>query len=303
MTPEELSLQIARCSNVRSALADSRHPCSRVVGTQCDTTDRQLPEPWFGNIAGARLVFVSSNPSIDDAPGGEGEDYPVAGWSDERVARWFVDRVAPGCERPAVSYQTPGVKNFFVLCRDGSYRGFQKNRSKPQLTWANTHRVAQEILGEEAHPGVNYAITEVVHCKSKNAVGVKQAAMTCSEKWLDRIMHLAGSCNVVVLSGAQVRDNWARRFFAEVPVGFGRRANGEEGAAVAARDLFVSSQLGGRRMLFVYLPHAASMEPGGRRLPESRFGPVVARLISDVANQKVEIPDSNEALQRLIAAT
>jgi hypothetical protein len=299
----DLAIRIARCPHVDRACHDANHPCATVVATQTDLPQRQLPEPWFGNITGARVLFISSNPSIDDTEGPAGEEFPTADWNDDRVGDWVVNRVNQERDAPSVTFGTSGYKDFFVKCRDGAYRGFQRHRAQSQRTWANTHQVAVELIGASAHPGINYAITEVVHCKSRAAIGVPEAAATCSDAWLPDIVALAAECRVVVLSGAKVRDNWARSFFDDLPAKFGKRAGQTEtGPAVACRDIVVSDAFDGNRRIYVYLPHATSTEKGNRRLPSRRFGADVTQMLNDIANHRRAVPIDTPALGRYIDA-
>jgi len=67
-----LAQRISSCSAVADALMDAKHPCYKVVNEQTKLIDveikRQRPEPWMGAIASADLLFVSSNPSINEDP-------------------------------------------------------------------------------------------------------------------------------------------------------------------------------------------------------------------------------------------
>lgn len=68
MTSEQsrVLLQVARCPNVVHPLPES-HPCAEIVDVQSEVARGafQLPEPWRGDIARAQLLFVSSNPSLN----------------------------------------------------------------------------------------------------------------------------------------------------------------------------------------------------------------------------------------------
>ncbi len=67
---------------------------------------------------------------------------------------------------------------------------------------------AVELLGPGAEPFRDYAMTEVVHCKSKNEVGVKKAAATCADRYLDRVVALSPA-EVVVIVGSHAHDRLA----------------------------------------------------------------------------------------------
>ncbi len=101
--PDDLTthlLDIARCPNIPLCQGHPgpAHPCARIVSVQSGIppTARHLPEPWNGDLARAPLLFVSSNPSID-----EDEAYPTASWPEEDVIDFFLHRFGGG-RRPWV---------------------------------------------------------------------------------------------------------------------------------------------------------------------------------------------------------
>ena len=51
----------------------------------------QVPEPWSGDLEGAPILFLSSNPSISTA-----ELYPRWKWPDEEIAGFFGRRFSGG---------------------------------------------------------------------------------------------------------------------------------------------------------------------------------------------------------------
>jgi hypothetical protein len=51
--------------------------------------------------------------------------------------------------------------------------------------WSAVKQRAKELLPEESvRPGLDYALTEVVRCKSREEVGVAEAAAVCSNRYL-----------------------------------------------------------------------------------------------------------------------
>jgi hypothetical protein len=92
---------------------------------------------------------------------------------------------------------------------------------------------------------ISYAVTEVVHCKSKAEFGVTKSLGECTRRYLGRILETAGAKVVVVL-----RD----------------RAN----QALGAHPISVHGpiNLGGRLRLLLVLPH-----PNARR--ERRVDPIL----------------------------
>jgi len=57
---------IIHCEILARCKAGEDLTCSKVVSVQdVPLSEHQVPEPWTGHLDRARLVFISSNPSID----------------------------------------------------------------------------------------------------------------------------------------------------------------------------------------------------------------------------------------------
>ena len=191
------ALQIARCPEVPRAAESRAHPCARIVAVQKGAGDqRHVPEPWAGNIEAGRILFLSSNPSLSEAgdhqSGDVVERYPLAGWSEDETADFFLRRFGTEPESPA----TP----------DGHFRRVDGRLSPKRVRfWVGVRKRAEELLGAGATPEHDYCMTEVVHCKSKREQGVGEASRRCAELHLDRVIRLSPAPLVVVL-GAKVRE-------------------------------------------------------------------------------------------------
>ena len=195
LTTEERALitKVARCELIGRADREDAHPCHAVVRSQggAGEYDRQVPEAWAGSLHGSRLVFLSSNPSISEPGSGQpldsAEDYPRASATDARIIEFLgrrFDQTLPA----------PFVKKGRYLQQNGHYA------QRPVNFWTSVQRRAEELLGPSADPSVNYVMTEVVHCKSKNEAGVSQAAETCAKRYLNDILALTSAPIVVVVS-------------------------------------------------------------------------------------------------------
>jgi hypothetical protein len=196
METAELLTAITRCHVVDLCRADKQLPCKAVAldSQPPDQATFQVPEPWSGRLETAPILFVSSNPSIDLA-----ELYPTSEWTDADRVAFFRDRFAPG--------DPPWI--------DDRMRARQRDPANQPARgttyWFATQARAAELLGRPPVPGVDYALTEVVHCKSTDEIGVSKAASTCSATWLRPILRLAGA-RVVVLMGAVAREAFAAEF-------------------------------------------------------------------------------------------
>jgi len=299
----ELSLAggIASCPAVQDALTNKGHPCHKVVHEQTKLIDieikRQRPEPWMGGLAKANLLFVSSNPSINEDPYPLGEVFPTYEWSNEDSAEFFVKRCDPEEKDVKVTFKKPGQPDFLTLCYDGEYRSGVSNPKRPQPTWKNTHDRAVELIGSKAHPHHNYAITEIVHCKSKDAKGVAEASSFCIEKWMGPIF-TTSPAKVVVLLGSKVRD-----YYAKPVLGAGNEFGSSQGYGEltqkerAVRDIFVET-VGGVNRVFVFNWHPVH---AGMRVFRKVYGDQLVDWLAAILEGKESVPEKNELHSKLMS--
>lgn len=190
-----LALSVARCPEVSSARSDLAHPCNTIVNVQKGPPETfQVPEAWAGNLSGAGIVFLSSNPSIsepkDGKPPESAEAYPTAMDDDDLVAEFIVHRFDG-------YWALPEGKHGRI---DGGYTYV--------AFWGAIRKVASDLLGYVASPAVDYVMTEVVHCKSRDQCGVSEAVNLCSRLHMDRIL-AACPAPVVVVVGSEARERVA----------------------------------------------------------------------------------------------
>lgn len=180
----DLLVEITHCPIAEAIFANPAliNPCKEIVLSQGveKIYDFQVPEPWSGQIKSAPLLFLSSNPSIS-----MGEQYPLWSWSEDARRDFFSNRFGTGrklwvCEGKS------------SLQKDGTY-------SKPVAFWAFVKRRAVELFKRDAIPGVDYALSEVVHCKSLREFGVKAALTQCTERYLEKVIAESRAVIVVVL--------------------------------------------------------------------------------------------------------
>jgi hypothetical protein len=183
MYPKQLLFDIAHCPIVNLVFnSHSSHPCERIIESQNASSlpEFQLPELWSGQIESAPILFLSSNPSIDPS-----EDYPTWFSSDELVEDFSSNRFA-GKHKEWVK----NGKHF--LKKNGSY-------SQAVSFWSAVRKRSEELFQREVIPGVDYALSEIVHCKSRQEIGVSDAMRFCSERYLKRILMVSGAIVVVIL--------------------------------------------------------------------------------------------------------
>lgn len=297
MNDKELALNIGSCPEVQVALKNASHPCHKVVSEQNGIIEleihRQRPEPWIGSLATAKLLFLSSNPSISDDLGVTREDFPTYQWTNEQAADFFVNRFNPDVEPVHVTFNHEIEPDFLTRSLDGEYRNGIKNPKKSQPTWKQTHARAIELLGKEAHPHLNYAITEIVHCKSKDARGVEAASTLCIEKWLEKIFQTSPA-SIVVALGSKVRDYFLHpilSFDSEFGLHKGYSSLSQEIRSL--RDIRLTD-FGGSSKLIVFNWHPTAMEL--KPLNEV-YGEKVTNWLSSIVLGVGTIPNSKEELE------
>lgn len=180
---EYLLKKISRCKHIEKCITnnDHQHPCYKIVQSQneSDLTQFQVPEPWSGRIEKSKILFISSNPSI-----GSNDHFPVSSASDEYLIEYFSSRF-------------DGKTNSWT--RNGTHELGSNNEYTNVAFWSAIKNRAKEILGKNVVPGEDYTLTEVVHCKSRDEVGVAEASKFCSDEYLDDILLISPASVIVVI--------------------------------------------------------------------------------------------------------
>lgn len=251
----ELLRGICRCPDVEAALLDDAHPCHRVVAAQPpELVPRHTPEPWSGHLTEAPILMVSSNPSLSTL-----ERFPSAAWTDEDLADFFTERFTDGLARPA------WIKNGSQTLQAAPGIGGQPAYSGRGAYLSRVRQRAAEILGVPARPGVDYCLTEVVHCKSPKERGVKEAAAHCSDLWLRRILALSPA-PVIIIFGKTAQ----RHFEGLLDMTLGGLLHGPV-------------PLGGRERLLVVMPHPTNWGEPTKNLLDDEQLKILRRALPDAS--------------------
>jgi len=181
---DRVLIQIARCALADPRSAQDRGPCTSIVSAQGTkaVTKYQVPEPWRGNIESTPLLFISSNPS----------HYP-----DDDCPRWSAT------DHDIIHYFRNFPRDF---PRNVDRNGRKSSRAVP--FWASIRARAAELYDRKATtivPGEDFALTEVVHCKSTHEHGARAASSECVRRHFASTMHLSPA-RVVVVLGDVARD-------------------------------------------------------------------------------------------------
>lgn len=220
-TAAEHLVEVARCPILERCLDEvaPTHPCSAIVLDQwkgLSAEERiarwraahQLPEPWDGHLETAPILFLSSNPSIS---GSVHSQRPAA--LEREPPSEYLGRTA--AEHPSIRRLGQGPRwewadeeivdryesAFDLYIADG-VAGLLPDGGRAPATrfWVEVRSRARELIpGREVRPGVDYALTEAVRCKSRGEHGVAEAVNTCSARYLRRTLELSAAVVVVVL--------------------------------------------------------------------------------------------------------
>ena len=203
MTRDELLLAITRCPKIAKAWNNAGHPCRKIVCSQ-PAEGFHPPEPWRGHIDTAPILFLSSNPSID-----ENDRFRASSSTDAKIIDYY-------------------QRNFD---RDANHISPSAYNSVP--FWTAVRARATEIIGRSATPGADFALTELVHCKSTGEQGVAEAHQICARRWLDLVLQASGA-DIIVLLGRQARDHCVARWKLDKgqPAYFGETIGGRQRAVV-----------------------------------------------------------------------
>jgi hypothetical protein len=94
--------------------------------------------------------------------------------------------------------------------------------------WRAVKKHADDILGYKSVPGVDYGLSEVVHCKSRQEVGVTAAMADCTNRYLDRLLEVAAAPTIVVLGSSArtaVINHYSTPFSEQPPFGSVTKVN------------------------------------------------------------------------------
>jgi hypothetical protein len=230
---DQLLIEIARCRLVELNVCDQRstHPCHEVVLHQWPETpnadaraarwrrEHHVPEPWVGQIETAPLLFVSSNPSLASFRPAE----PPKQFAPplERIGNHTVrDHAAfrHGLAAPKPDWDDAEIidryENAFDVWTVGGTHAVANEAGEAGARisyWADVHPIAQELLGDSAVAGEDYALTEVTHCKSKGEAGARSSSRVCAQLYLERVLTLSPARLVVVFG--RIARNAVRQVF------------------------------------------------------------------------------------------
>jgi len=202
---QKLALEISSCEEVCKAFKDESHPCNKVVNWQVDEWEQRIhtiegsvmhrPEAWTGALDKAKIIFLASNPSFN--PNEAFPDYSP-NWSEKQILDFATKRFTSTDERGYGAVDAPNMLEADrVILQNGKVA-----QGRPVPYWREVRGRVAEILNKdisEVSADHDYVMTELVHCKSFNEIGVPEALAFCNAKWMNRIFMNSPARLVIVM--------------------------------------------------------------------------------------------------------
>lgn len=185
---------------------NSNSVCNALYKSQqcASIADFQIPEPWNGDIENAPILFVELNPGFLDV-----ELYPKlgnpywlqanGGFDEAKVEDFFEHRFNSCYEYVQYPNKTKIISGQHKLLR--------------HTFWGYVKSIADKILNRDSNPGVDFAITEIVHCKSRNTSCIHSKCYdVCFDQHFNNILSLAQHLQFMVVLGSATRKRISKHF-------------------------------------------------------------------------------------------
>jgi hypothetical protein len=203
-----LALRIASCPHVERGCDGD---CETVIAAQSlPHGSRRRPEPWTGQLDRAPILFVTSNPNTE--PG----------------------RVPTQSEVPPPDRLLDFYEGYFNRHPEGI-------NTVP--TWNRMRIWTDQLLRADTNAGLNFALTDAVHCASRQQAGVPEALKRCATLYLRPIVE-ASVARLIICCGSPAST------------GFGHATDGR--IALKEGESWGPAQLWGADRVVAALPHPAN---------------------------------------------
>lgn len=219
----------------------ARLPCQEAVFAQWDSRvdasaraarwprEHQLPEPWSGDLEGARILVVSSNPGAARNPIGPG---PPASAAPPAVAPQAITEhptLAQGSRYPRSDFDDDQIVDYFhnrferFITESGRHRRLDGEPGHSQPFWRTVIDAACEIV-PSLRPGADLALTELVHCKTpREGRAMPRATPVCVGRYLGSVLELSGARIVFAVGMHAWRELGVARGQLRGPISLGGR--------------------------------------------------------------------------------
>lgn len=229
MTEEEKLIdEIFYCPN-----CSEKGNCKTIIESQ-KVHPFQNPEPFTGDIAKSKVLVISSNPSISNQ-----EVYPSKEWTKEAIRDFFINRF---------NTDNKYVRDYKYVLIDDKNKTYADDWVR---YWSSIRNRVAELYGRPVDtviPGVDYTLTELVHCKSRSEIGVNEALLECTNRYFEKLIEISGAKVIVVVG------NLAANFI----------KNKYNISELVDKDV----EIGNRKFDFIFIEHPNSRTNGPKRLVE-----------------------------------
>ena len=191
---KRLCEQITLCPNTGNIGNNGINPCDKILKAQNCTEGFQMPEPWSGHLSSAKILYIGSNPSIDCD-----EVYPDYNWSKKQICDFFKNRFKNGKVLKSTGKEVSVPYWMGLITYTNMINDKLTTYGKSPLTSYPKKKKSKKNFYDELNNDV--ASTEIVHCKSKNAVGFYESRCKCSDLWMANILKIFNGELIVVLGG------------------------------------------------------------------------------------------------------
>ena len=199
-----------------------------------------IPEPWNGDIEHAPILFVSINPGFTpdelypnlDDPNWTLPALTGVVFDNGKVEDFFENRFNNYYVRWSTSQ---GKSHFSVRLANGKYKNVYGY-------WNYVQSIADFILNHPTTPGQDYALTELVHCKSRSTnVIPKKCFDECMKKHFQDVLNAASNLRYLVVIGAPTRSHVAKFLHQFTP----------------AKYVWYNTPINGKNVKVIYADHNA----------------------------------------------
>lgn len=184
---------------------NSNSECNALyISQQCASiADFQIPEPWNGDIENAPILFVGLNPGFLDV-----ELYPKlgnpywlqanGGFDEAKVEDFFEHRFNSRHQYVQYPNKTKIISGGYKVLR--------------HTFWGYVKSIADKIMNGQSTPGVDFAITEIVHCKSRDIRCIDSKCYDKCFKHFNNIMSIAQNLQFMVVVGSATKNRMSKYF-------------------------------------------------------------------------------------------
>jgi len=196
---KKLLEEISHCKIAKAYFLNNERgvPCKIIIEFQgaSEIKDFSVPEPWSGDVLKAKILFVSLNPGI-----GEGEIAPKWDWDLSEIDSLFTNKFINGIVSGKYGLYAKGVER--SISSWNQIRNTTLTLFKLEHTLDNCEKVVRENY---------FALTDIVHCKSRESIGISETVKNECSKYLRKILSLSVA-KIIICLGVKVKEYFMEQY-------------------------------------------------------------------------------------------